>query len=81
MIEAALESDETEKAIELSNRLLQIDPQYEGGYQFQMRAYHALGNTAMVRKVYYQAVEMSQQLYGSESLSKETEQLYQKLLG
>ena len=81
VIEAALESDETEKAIELSNRLLQIDPQYEGGYQFQMRAYHSLGNTAMVRKVYYQAVEMSQQLYGSESLSKETEQLYQKLLG
>lgn len=81
VIEATLEVDEPERALELSNRLLQMDPHYEGGYQLQMRIYHALGNTAMVRKVYHQAVDMSQQIYGSESLSKETEELYQKLLG
>ncbi len=81
VIESALEANEAERALELSDRLLQMDPQYEGAYQLQMRSYHALGNTAMVRKVYHQAAKMSQQIYGSESLSKETETLFQELLG
>ena len=80
VIEAALEGGDFEKALKLSNRLIQMDPQFEGGYQLQMRAYHGLGNPAMVRKVYRQAAEMSEQIYGAESLSKEIIQLFEILM-
>lgn len=80
-IETALEAENYERSIELCDRLLQMDPQFEGGYLLQMKAYHGLGNHAMVRKVYRQAEDMSRKIYGAQTVSKEIAELFEKLNG
>ncbi len=67
VIDAAIESKDFEKGLELSNRLVRQEPLLEVGYQYQMRIYHALGNLSMVRKVYNQALDVSRKTYGVES--------------
>ncbi len=67
VIDAAIESKDFEKGLELSNRLVRLEPLLEVGYQYQMRIYHALGNLSMVRKVYNQAMDVSRKTYGVES--------------
>lgn len=45
------------RTILIANQIIQKDPLYERAYLYQMKAYHALGNTTMVRKVYADATE------------------------
>jgi len=68
VIETAITSGDYDKALELSNRMVRQEPALDVGYQFQMRIYHALGNTGMVRKVYQQAMDVCQKMYGVESI-------------
>jgi len=80
VIEAAIRDKDFEKGLELSNRLVRQEPLLEAGYQFQMRIYHAEGNTAMLRKVYQQALAVYQNDYGSSSEPDELKKLYQELI-
>ncbi len=77
VIEAAIETKDFDKGLELSNRLVRQEPLLEVGYQYQMRIYHALGNLSMVRKVYNQAVDVGRKMYGIES--DDLRYLFQKL--
>jgi len=79
VIEAAIEAQDFDKGLELSNRLVRQEPLLEVGYQYQMRIYHALGNISMVRKVYNQAMDVGRKMYGVESDDLRT--LFQELTG
>jgi len=67
VIEEAIRNRDFEKGLELSNRMVRQEPLLEAGYQFQMRIYHALGNTSMVREIYNQAMDVGRNAYGVES--------------
>lgn len=67
VIEEAIRNRDFEKGLELSNRMVRQEPLLEAGYQFQMRIYHALGNTSMVREIYNQAMDVGRNVYGVES--------------
>ena len=79
VIEAAIEGEDFDRGLELSNRLVRQEPLLEVGYQYQMRIYHDLDNVSMVRKVYNQAVDVGRKMYGAESDDLRT--LFQKLTG
>jgi|AMWB02.1.fsa_nt_gi LuxR family maltose regulon positive regulatory protein len=79
VIEAALAAGRLEEALTLTNRLLQIDPEFEAGYLLQMRTYHARGNMPMVYQVYRQAREMAARMYGPGEIPRELQQLFQRL--
>ena len=67
VIEEAIRNRDFEKGLELSNRMVRQEPLLEAGYQFQMRIYHALGNTSMVREIYNQTMDVGRNAYGVES--------------
>ena len=79
-IEACIQEEDYEKGLELSNRLVRQEPLLEAGYQFQMRIYLAMGITAMLRKVYQQALDVYRSEYGADSEPDELKKLYQKLM-
>lgn len=79
VIESSISSGDYAKALELSNRLVRQEPVLDVGYQYQMRIYHALGNSGMVRKVYQQAMDVCQKLYGTEPIDLRA--LFLKLSG
>ncbi len=79
-IEVCIQEEDYEKGLELSNRLVRQEPLLEAGYQFQMRIYHAMGITAMLRKVYQQALDVYRSEYGADSEPDELKKLYQKLM-
>ncbi len=68
VIESSINTSDYDKALELSNRMVRQEPLLDVGYQFQMRIYAALGNMGMVRKVYQQAMDVCQKMYGVESI-------------
>jgi ATP/maltotriose-dependent transcriptional regulator MalT/DNA-binding SARP family transcriptional activator len=80
VIEAAIQEKDFEKGLELSNRMVRKEPLLEVGYQFQMRIYHAMGNKAMLRKVYQQALNVFQKEYGVGSEPDELKRLYDQLI-
>ena len=80
VIEAAIQDRELEKGLELSNRLVRQEPLLEAGYQFQMRIYHGMGITTMLRKVYQQMKDVWLKEYGPGSEPEELEQLYRELI-
>ncbi|HPL80921.1 MAG TPA: BTAD domain-containing putative transcriptional regulator [Anaerolineaceae bacterium] len=45
------------RTILIANQVIQKDPLFERAYLYQMKAYYALENTSMVRKVYADATE------------------------
>jgi DNA-binding SARP family transcriptional activator len=45
------------RTILLANQIIQKDPLFERAYLYQMKAYYALENTSMVRKVYADATD------------------------
>ena len=79
VLEVAIQNQEFEKGLELSNRLVRQEPLLEAGYQFQMRIYSAMGNTAMLRKIYQQAVAVYLNEYGPGSEPDELKKLYREL--
>lgn len=79
LIDASILQKDHEKALELSNRLVRQEPLLEVGYLYQMRIYDALGNTALVHKVYQQALAVSQTIYGPGAASDELKNLYVEL--
>jgi len=79
VIEACMQGKDYEKGLELSNRLVRQEPLLEAGYQFQMRIYLELGITAMIRKVYQQALDVFNKEYGAGSEPDELRKLYQQL--
>ena len=76
LIDASLLQKDFEKALELSNRLVRQEPLLEVGYLFQMRIYAAMGNTALVHKVYQQALDVNQAVYGPGTEPDELKNLY-----
>jgi DNA-binding SARP family transcriptional activator len=76
LIDASLLQKDSEKALELSNRLVRQEPLLEVGYLFQMRIYAAMGNTALVHKVYQQALDVNQAVYGPGTEPDELKNLY-----
>lgn len=81
VIEAALQAGDYERALQLSDRMIQQDPQFEAGYEFQMRAYHALGNQSLVRKVCQQALDIFEKTYGEGAAPRELTALLERLTG
>lgn len=79
VIEDDIQSGRLEQALDLANRLLQIDPEFEAGYLFQMRVYHALGNMPMVYQVYRQGRETAARIFGDSQGSPELTELFQRL--
>ena len=80
-IETAIQAKEFEYALELSNRLVRQEPLLEAGYQYQMQIYHALGNLAMLRKVYQQALDVYHKEYGPRSEPEELMKVFAELTG
>lgn len=80
VIEAAIQNQEFDQALEFSNRLVRQEPLLEVGYEYQMRVYHELGNHAMLRKVYRQALDVYCKEYGHGSEPGELRKLYEKLI-
>jgi len=80
VIEAAIQNQEFDQALELSNRLVRQEPLLEVGYEYQMRVYHELGNYAMLRKVFRQALDVYCKEYGPGSEPEELRKLYEKLI-
>ena len=78
--EAAIHEKDFEKALELSNSIVRQEPLLETGYQYQMRIYHKSGNTAMLRKVYQQALDVYRKEYGSGSEPDALKKLFTELL-
>lgn len=76
LIDASLLQKDFEKALELSNRLVRQEPLLEVGYLYQMRIYAAMGNTALVHKVYQQALDVNQAVYGPGTEPDELKNLY-----
>jgi two-component SAPR family response regulator len=60
--------------------MVRKEPLLEVGYQFQMRIYHAMGNKAMLRKVYQQALNVFQKEYSVGSEPDELKRLYDQLI-
>lgn len=79
LIEAAILEKDFEKGLELSNRLVRQEPLLDGGYNFQMRIYHAMGNTGMLHEIYHQALDVHRKAYGPDSEPDELKNLFQEL--
>lgn len=81
VIDATMQEKDFDRCLELSNRLVRQEPLLASGYHYQMRIYHAIGNTPMVQKVYQQALAVSQKEYGPGSEPEDLKQLYEELMG
>ena len=58
VLDAAFASGDFHKTISLANQIIQKDPLFDAAYLMQMKAYQALGNAGMMRKVYRDANEV-----------------------
>lgn len=67
-----------EKAINICEKAVQIDPGEEKSYQIGMKTYHKLGQRASIIRMYQRYKEVIQKQYDLQP-SKEMEELYQKL--
>jgi DNA-binding SARP family transcriptional activator len=69
-----------EQALAACQRALDYDPAFEAAYFLSMQVYHRMGNRASVIRTYQACTEALQRQIGFPP-SKETEQLYRRLIG
>ena len=81
VIDATMQEKDFDRCLELSNRLVRQEPLLAAGYHYQMRIYHAVGNTPMIQKVYQQALAVSHKEYGPGSEPEDLKQFYEELMG
>ncbi len=79
LAELFLKQAQPEKTLEACQRALDYDPTFESAYSLSMQAYHRLGDRASIIRT-YQVCEETMQRHLGLPPSKETRELYRRLI-